>query len=58
MNSINKKTWCQQQKLQQQTTQVPQMKEASFDERLTVRHIDHGSRVPFRNVRIEGCTVK
>ena len=36
----------------QQTTQLPQTKEASLDERLTAIHIDHGPRVPFRNVRI------
>jgi hypothetical protein len=30
MNSINKKTWCQQQ-LQQETKQLPQAKEASLD---------------------------
>ena len=53
-NSINKNTWCQQQLLRQQTTQLPQTKEASLDEILTVRHRSHGSRVPFRNVRIEG----
>ena len=29
-------------------------KEASLDERLTVPHTGHGSRVPCRNVRIEG----
>ena len=53
-----KKTWCQQQQLQQQTKQLPQTKEASLDERLTFRHRSHGPRVPFRNVRIEGCIVK
>jgi hypothetical protein len=47
MNSINKKIWCQQQQLQQQTTQLPQTKEPSVDERLTLLHTDHGSRVPF-----------
>jgi len=51
---IIKKTWCQQQQLQQQTKQLPQTKETSVDERLTVRHRSHGPRVPFRNVRIEG----
>ena len=54
MNSINKKTWCQQQLQQQQTTQLPQAKETSLDERLTLIHIDHSSRIPCRNVRIEG----
>ena len=54
MNSINKIMWCQQQQLQQQTKQLPQTKEASVDERLTLLHIDHGPRVPCRNVRIEG----
>ena len=49
-----KKTWCQQLQLQQQTTQLPQTKETSLDERLTLIHCGHGSRVPFRNVRIEG----
>ena len=51
---FNKKIWCQQQQLQQQTRQLPQTKEASLDERLTVLHCGHGSRVPCRNVRIEG----
>ena len=51
---INKKTRCQQQQLQQQTTQLPQTKEASVDEILTVPHTGDGSRVPCRNVRIEG----
>ena len=54
MNSINKKTWCQQQQLQQQTKQLPQTKEVSLDGRLTAIHSGHGSRVPCRNVRIEG----
>ena len=51
MNSINKIKWCQQQQLQQRK-QLPQVKEASVDERLTVFHCDHGPRVPFRNVRV------
>ena len=33
---------------------IAQTKEASLDERLTVFHSGYGSRVPFRNVRIEG----
>ena len=49
-----KNTWCQQQQLQEQTTQLPQTKVASLDERLTAKHRSHGSRIPFRNVRIEG----
>ena len=52
------KTWCQQQQLQQQTKQLPQTKEASLDGRLTAIHRSHGSRIPCRNVRIEGCIVK
>ena len=46
MNSINKKTWCQQQQLQQQTKQLPQTKEATLDEKLTAIHRSHGPRVP------------
>jgi hypothetical protein len=44
----------EQQQRKQQTKQLPQTKEAPLDERLTARHRSHGSRVPFRNVRIEG----
>jgi hypothetical protein len=56
MNSINlKNTRCQQQQLQQQTTQLPQTNEESIDGRLTGLHSGHRPRVPCRNVRIEDC---
>jgi hypothetical protein len=42
-----KKTRCQQQQLRQQTTQLPQTKEASLDEKLTARHRGYGPRIPF-----------
>jgi hypothetical protein len=47
MNSINKKHGVNNNKLQQQTKPLPQTKETSLGERLTVIHIDHGPRVPF-----------
>ena len=46
-----KKSWVMEIK---KKLTIAQTKEASLDERLTLCHSGHGSRVPFRNVRIEG----
>ena len=54
MNSINKKYGVNNNNYNNKQQQLPQTKETSVDERLTVLHSGHGPRVPCRNVRIEG----